>query len=600
MPLDSNTSNRFDTSASHLVNACFNHVEHMAYHHDSNAWSVEGFKQGIEHLRSPTLPSPTSSLGTSHSGDSSKPVLKDVNMQAFVPVLSAVDLSGGDLKPCQASKPSQRDLALETLTTHVEHANADRFQCSRILPTRDVTSVVPNALGLTNGASLTRNPDISTVLCDKAFENDPRLVTTLTYWAAEWLQQLIVYPYDGKGYRFVYRGSPIDVCTALALRITRVVRTLQSPTQVIIHALWYIIVLARDEKYNKQNTSFVEIPIFQHLRAKGTTYAEDFMLRTFVACAMIADKAINDQSFAAKVWARIGRMQDADLASTETFVLRALDWKVHMTAQQWKDMLSMLRSSELSSIDFSPFTAVPSPRRVRIVRTLDTLISLADSMGAHTHQAIYDEDIPAHTVPSWTSQGTPRIYAPQPIRPITQLFEPLEWCPEADPIVNKKPRVIGIAPGAVHHENIQKPVKTAVDLLDSVVGPSANPCADSRPSVATIAPSVGRNADISKSIIARDLLDSIVGPEVDHMVDQKPRVMGIISGTDNRSALKSITARDLLDSILGPTHSTELNPHLWRAGTSFCGPFGAIGQRIAHSVGLGHAWPTSSWFPAQG
>lgn len=216
--------------------------------------------------------------------------------------------------------------------------------------------------------------------------------------------------------------------------------------------------------------------------------------------------------------AQMGRMPNVTFTALEAFVLNNLNWKLHMTSQQWNYILVMLRSSEHSRLDFSPFTPTPSPRRVTVVRVLDKLILLADASGVYAGSVGHDYEISLRPTSGFLQRPL-HIHAPQPIRPITaQLLAPLEWCPEADPIVNKRPRIVGIAPGA------------------------------------------DRDVSIPKS---------------------------------------ATTARDLLDLILRPPQRPVFMPLPRPAGTSFCGPFGAIGQRLAHTVGLSPAWPTSSWFPSQ-
>ncbi|KAL4081938.1 hypothetical protein V8B97DRAFT_2002028 [Scleroderma yunnanense] len=516
----------------HLANACLIHSNRMfppLDDHDLKAWSMEGIKRGFRSQNDFPCLSPTSR--TVYSRGASKDVPEDVNMRATV--LRSLDVSRGDAKLGQDANLNVLGLvapmpgALESTLPHNEHfvATASPDVSDNWLQSRTISGncgvtapVVPsyNFGCPVHGGPSPIDPGVSDTTPNVIVENDPELVTELSHWTAEWLHSLIVQPHHLKGHPFVYRGYPVNVCPVLALRISRVIRNLQSPAQVIIHALWYITILTQDDKFERENRGFLKIPIFQYLHSRGSAYAEDFMLRTFAVCAMIADKWINDQSFAAKVWAQISRVPAVIFASLEVFVLHNLNWKVHMTPQQWKDMLVMLRTSEHSRLDFSPFSTTPTLRRTTVTRVLDRLIILADVIGASSGNVVHDHEVSYHTPGSL--QHTIHIHAPQPIRPITQLFAPLEWCPEADPIVNKRPRIVGTAPGADRYVSTHKP---------------------------------------------------------------------------------TTTARDLLDMILRPAQPPVSMPLPWPAGTSFCGPFGAIGHRLAHTVGLGRAWPNSSWFPAQ-
>lgn len=148
------------------------------------------------------------------------------------------------------------------------------------------------------------------------------------------------------------------------------------------------------------------------------------------------------------------RIPGAVLNAMEAFTLKGLDWKITMTEIQWREMLITLRASIKMSSESDPFAYdAASPRRM-IARMLDEWIDLCET--AHA---------PVEVV-----QPPMEIYAPQPIRPIPQLFKSEEWCPEADPIVNKAPRMVGIAPGADRQNRTVKAGTTARDLLDSIMG----------------------------------------------------------------------------------------------------------------------------------
>lgn len=75
---------------------------------------------------------------------------------------------------------------------------------------------------------------------------------------------------------------------------------MENPVQVVIHALWLISVLTGNDAHD--NAPFLSVPVFRYLHDNGAFFAEDFMLRTFVTCAMIGDKTVNDATLSANVW----------------------------------------------------------------------------------------------------------------------------------------------------------------------------------------------------------------------------------------------------------------------------------------------------------
>ncbi|KAF9247004.1 hypothetical protein BU15DRAFT_38875, partial [Melanogaster broomeanus] len=248
-----------------------------------------------------------------------------------------------------------------------------------------------------------------------------------------------------------------------ALRIRRVISDMCNPVQVVIHALWFIGILVADDAYDKDRTPFLGIPLFRYLHNNGTFTAEDFMFRTFVACAMLGDKSVNDSTFSTKTWNRLTRIPGSILNATETFALKGLRWDTMMTNAQWKDMIVYLRSHIKMGSQFDPFAYDQMSTSGKMARLLDELISL--SYADEDHAAV--EVVPP----------VMEILAPQPIRHFShwQVFEPTEWCPEDDPIINRKPRTVGIAPGADHNAGNLTSGTTAKDLLDSILGSSVVP-----------------------------------------------------------------------------------------------------------------------------
>jgi len=62
----------------------------------------------------------------------------------------------------------------------------------------------------------------------------------------------------------------------------------------------------------------------------------------------------------------------------------------------------------------------------------------------------------------------PVIHAPIPVKPLTCLPDPNDWCPAADPIINKNPRAMGIAPGSQTFAPDSRQATTALDLLEMI------------------------------------------------------------------------------------------------------------------------------------
>lgn len=74
----------------------------------------------------------------------------------------------------------------------------------------------------------------------------------------------------------------------------------ENPVQVAIYAIWFIATLAGSGAHD--NVHFLSVPIFRYLHNNGTFFAEDFMFRIFVTCAMIGDKTVNDATLSTNAW----------------------------------------------------------------------------------------------------------------------------------------------------------------------------------------------------------------------------------------------------------------------------------------------------------
>ena len=130
-----------------------------------------------------------------------------------------------------------------------------------------------------------------------------------------------------------------------------------------------------------------------------------------------------------------------------------------MTQTEWQDTIIYLRSCIKMSSVFDPFAYDEASPSGVMARCLDKLINFS-----------YKNE----TTPQQAAPVAMQIVAPQPVRHFThwEIFDTAEWCPEDDPVINQKPRTIGIAPGADQNLSTLKVGTTAKDLLDSILGSS--------------------------------------------------------------------------------------------------------------------------------
>jgi hypothetical protein len=156
------------------------------------------------------------------------------------------------------------------------------------------------------------------------------------------------------------------------------------------------------------------------------------------------------------------RIPQVILNATEKCALSCLKWNTIMTRTQWQDTTVYFRSCIKMGSAFDPFAHDEASPSGIMARYLDELIALT-----HTDE------------PRTCKQSKPaiEIVAPQPVRHSTcwGVFDAMEWRPQDDPVVNQKPRTIGIAPGADRSLGPFNVGTTAKDLLDSILGSSNAP-----------------------------------------------------------------------------------------------------------------------------
>jgi hypothetical protein len=97
-------------------------------------------------------------------------------------------------------------------------------------------------------------------------------------------------------------------------------------------------------------------------------------------------------------------------------------------------------------------------------RVLDDVLSVNQTEGNNTTFVRYQ----GRKKKSAPRQEPPVIHAPIPVKPLTRLPDPNDWCPAADPIVNKNPRAMGIAPGSHNFAPDLRQGTTALDLLEMI------------------------------------------------------------------------------------------------------------------------------------
>lgn len=152
---------------------------------------------------------------------------------------------------------------------------------------------------------------------------------------------------------------------------------------------------------------------------------------------------------------RLTRIPQVILNATEKHALTCLKWNAVMTRIQWQDTIIYLRSCIKMGSAFDPFAYDGNSPSSIMARYLDELVELSYEDERSQHGGFLVE-----------------IHAPQPIRHFThwEVFDTAEWCPKDDPVINQKPRTIGIAPGADQNSSTPKGGTTAKDLLDSILG----------------------------------------------------------------------------------------------------------------------------------
>lgn len=107
-----------------------------------------------------------------------------------------------------------------------------------------------------------------------------------------------------------------------------------------------------------------------------------------------------------------------------------------------------------------------SDNSVIISRVLDDVLAVNEDAGINTTFIRYRSR--KKNIAAAPRQDPLVIHVPTPVKPLTCLPDPSDWCPEADPIVNKNPRTMGIAPGSHNFLPELRQPTTALDLLEFI------------------------------------------------------------------------------------------------------------------------------------
>lgn len=103
--------------------------------------------------------------------------------------------------------------------------------------------------------------------------------------------------------------------------------------------------------------------------------------------------------------------------------------------------------------------------RLIVHRVLDDLLAVNKTADINTTFVRYQGRKKSAAAPR---EEPPVIHAPIPVKPLTCLSDLNDWCPAADPIVNKNPRAMGIAPGSQPFAPDFRQATTALDLLEMI------------------------------------------------------------------------------------------------------------------------------------
>jgi hypothetical protein len=245
------------------------------------------------------------------------------------------------------------------------------------------------------------------------------------------------------------------VTSIIGTRIQFILESISNPQIVALHALWYISKITKAEI--GQGNDFLGVSIFNHLHCCGAATFDELLFSAFVIVARLADKLINDSCLPSKTWVKTTAIPSSTLTNVEKTALASLGYLGYIPSSSLHSWVLGLRvsSSQLSS-----------DKSAVIFRVLDDVLAVNEATDINTTFIRYRGQ--KKKIAAVPRQDPLIIHAPTPVKPLTCLPDPSCWCPEADPIVNKNPRTMGIAPGSHIFAPESKQPTTALDLLEFI------------------------------------------------------------------------------------------------------------------------------------
>ncbi|KAG2339882.1 hypothetical protein BDR05DRAFT_891074 [Suillus weaverae] len=245
------------------------------------------------------------------------------------------------------------------------------------------------------------------------------------------------------------------VTSIIGTRIRFILESVSNPQMVAIHALWYISKITMAEI--GQENDFLGVSIFNHLHCCGAATFDELLFSAFVVVARLADKLVNDSCLPGKAWVKTTAIPSSTLTNVEKTTLSSLGYLGYIPSSSLHSWVLGLRvsSSQLSS-----------DKRVVVFRVLDDVLAINEVTDVNTTFIRYRGR--KKKMAAAPRQDPLMIHAPTPAKPLTCLPDPSDWCPEADPIVNKNPRTMGIAPGSHNFVPELRQPTTALDLLEFI------------------------------------------------------------------------------------------------------------------------------------
>lgn len=245
------------------------------------------------------------------------------------------------------------------------------------------------------------------------------------------------------------------VTSIVGTRIRFILESVSNPQMVAIYALWYISEITMPEI--GQGNDFLGVSIFNHLHCCGVATFDELLFSAFVVVARLADKLVNDSCLPSKTWVKTTAIPSSTLTNVEKTALASLGYLGYIPSSSWHSWVLGLRvsSSQLSS-----------DKSIVIVRVLDDVLAVNKATNVNTTFIRYRGR--KKKIAAAPRQDLLMIHAPTPVKPLACLPDPSDWCPEADPIVNKNPRTMGIAPGSHNFAPESRQPTTALDLLEFI------------------------------------------------------------------------------------------------------------------------------------